>query len=146
VQNLVLLQALCCFFLTGLIWTVQLVHYPSFVWIQRDKFSDYSDFHSFRISLIVIPFMIAELITAGLLVLTPVPMLTSKTALYANFVGVLLIWASTFILSVPCHTRLNLGFSDKTIHKLVKTNWPRTLIWSARSVFWFTVISQSLIV
>jgi hypothetical protein len=80
------------------------------------------------------------------LLLTPTPLLASRSMLIMNFIGVILIWLSTFVLSVPCHSRLNLGFCQKTVFKLVATNWPRTIIWSLRSFLWFSIIKSSIIV
>lgn len=141
-QSLVLLQVASCFFLTGLIWTIQVVHYPSFSWIQKDRFSAFSSFHSRRISLVVIPVMLVELFTAGILLLTKSPIAPSLLVVNAVIVG--LIWASTFFLSVPCHSRLSVGFSKQSAAKLVATNWSRTLLWSSRSVLWFWILSGSL--
>jgi hypothetical protein len=45
---------------------------------------------------------------------------------------VLLIWAVTFFISVPFHNRLAQGFDYISIDGLVRTNWLRTLAWTAR--------------
>jgi hypothetical protein len=47
---------------------------------------------------------------------------------------VVVIWFSTFLLQVPCHTRLSQGFDAQIHAQLVSTNWIRTLAWSARAV------------
>jgi len=144
-QNIILLHAVSCFFLTGLIWTIQLLHYPSFKWIQKENFSAFTQFHSLRVSIVVIPFMITELITGGILLMMPAPLLTSRSVLMLNLAGVFVIWLSTFLLSVPCHSKLGKGFSGKAISRLVVTNWPRTVIWTLRSVLWFWIIKGSLL-
>ena len=42
------------------------------------------------------------------------------------------IWVSTFLIQVPLHGRLTRGF-DATRHSaLVRSNWIRTVAWSAR--------------
>jgi hypothetical protein len=49
--------------------------------------------------------------------------------------SVVLVWASTFALSVPLHNQLTLeGYNLETIQQLVKTNWPRTILWSLKSI------------
>ena len=48
--------------MTGLIWTIQLVHYPTFDHVADDHFADFAKFHASRISLIVLPAMIVELL------------------------------------------------------------------------------------
>ena len=42
------------------------------------------------------------------------------------------IWLSTFALQVPCHARLGRGFSLGAWRLLVRSNWVRTVLWSAR--------------
>lgn len=81
------------------------------------------------------PVMILEIITAFLM--TSLFFKTNSSYVYnVNFIAVLLIWGSTFFLSVPCHSKLNLGYQKEVIEKLVSTNWVRTLLWTARSFFW----------
>lgn len=73
--------------------------------------------------------MILELLSGGLLLyLSPTPLLVFSSA------SLLLIWASTFFLSVPLHTKLLTEFEPSVIQKLITTNWPRTILWSLRSL------------
>ena len=81
--------------MTGLIWTIQLVHYPTFDHVADDHFADFAKFHASRISLIVLPAMIVELFTAFM-------MLKLYSWSQLNIISILIIWASTFFLSVPC--------------------------------------------
>lgn len=119
----------CCLMLTGLIWVIQLVHYPSFLWIDPSKFVKFTEFHGKRISLIVIPLMVIELATAVLLCFE-----MNSFVWRLNLGGVLLIWASTFFISVPLHIKLDKERHEPTIKRLIITNWPRTVLWTARSI------------
>ena len=132
-EQLLLLHGLVCLFLTGLIWTIQLVHYPSFLWIDHLSFTHFSDFHSSQITKIVFPAMLLELCTATILFFTP---LLKEISLFltTNLIFLLLIWASTFFLSMPCHKQLQIQRDPKKIEKLIRTNWPRTILWSLRSL------------
>ena len=117
--------------LTGLIWTIQVVHYPSFNFIDPLKFRSFNEFHQRRISYVVMPLMLLELGLVSLL-----------TALSAPGAGVrlcltLLIWLSTFFLSVPLHQRLLLGPDPQVIRRLILTNWPRTVLWSMKCLIAF---------
>ena len=104
--------------MTGLIWLVQLVHYPGFKYVGSNDFINFENFHTSRISLIVIPAMFFELITGTILVLSH-----PKNALFITAMGLLLlIWFSTFVLSVPLHSKLSLGKNIDSINSLVKTN------------------------
>ncbi len=44
-------------FMTGLIWIIQLLHYPSYHYIQTEKFSAYQRFHTHQMTYIVGPFI-----------------------------------------------------------------------------------------
>ena len=49
-------------FNTGLIWIVQLVHYPGFLRISPETYTSYQQFHMRAISFIVAPSMVLELV------------------------------------------------------------------------------------
>lgn len=139
-SNLLLIQAFCCFSLTGLIWVVQLVHYPSFAFVEPSQFQAFTKFHGARISIIVLPLMCLELLTAFLLMYGQLEVPQFSKLFIINFFGVLLIWASTFLLSVPIHAKLESGFDLNQIKFLVMTNWPRTIFWSLRSMLLLWVL------
>ena len=122
------LNAISAFILTGVIWTIQLVHYPSFYYIDKLSFLSFHQFHNNRISMIVMPFMMVELITSIILYMND----TSSLIFALNLAIIVLIWCSTFFIQVPIHTILSSGKDKKMIEKLVKTNWIRTFLWTIR--------------
>ena len=118
-----------CLFMTGLIWLVQLVHYPAFSYVEEEVFTQFESFHTQRISYIVMPAMIAELGT-GIFIIS-----TEAIPFYflISFCVLILIWCSTFFFSIPCHHQLSSKKNDQIIRRLTLTNWPRTIGWSFRS-------------
>ena len=116
--------------LVGLIWTIQLVHYPSFIYVDPDTFVAFERFHTVRISIIVIPLMLCELVVAGGLI--HISGYTLNTTV--PFILVVLIWFSTAVLSVPCHRKLAMGKDTAVITRLVNTNWLRTILWTAKGI------------
>ena len=115
--------------MTAVILLIQFLHYPSFHFIAADKFASFHKFHSDRISFIVAPVMLLELLTAYfLLYYNP----QSPLNLF-NFLSILLIFGLTAFVSVPLHKRLENGYDKDVVRRLVSTNWQRTLIWLARS-------------
>jgi hypothetical protein len=127
---LILLHAGCCLFMTGVIWVVQLLVYPNFRFFSASAFAPFHRFHSTRITMVVGPVMVAELVTALLL------FQRSLTAPYLwNFGSVFLIWILTVAVSIPQHRRLELNPGSPK-DWLIWSNWPRTLIWSGRSLCW----------
>jgi hypothetical protein len=126
--------------MVGVIWVIQLVHYPLFELVGRDNFVAYERSHTVRIGLIVMPTMLIEAATAiGLLVL-----LDGERGGVALIGAILLalIWSSTALLQVPCHERLAVRFDDGAWRRLVRTNWIRTVAWSARGVLAVAMISM----
>jgi hypothetical protein len=139
-MNYVLLANLSTtLFMVGVIWFVQVVHYPLFSRVGGEGFALYSEAHSRLTTYVVSPPMLAEAATALLLVFRrPV-----EIPLWAALVGLALIgmiWASTALLQVPRHTALGSGFDRAALSGLVLTNWLRTAAWSVRGalVLWMT--------
>ncbi len=130
----------CAWFLAGLIWTIQVVHYPLFSRVGREGFAAYEQAHSGMITPLVGPVMLAELAAAALLVAArprAVPAWAAWTLL--ALVGV--IWASTFLVQVPAHGTLARGFDEAAHARLVGSNWIRTAAWTARALIlgWLAV-------
>ena len=122
------LNVISAFLLTGVIWTIQIVHYPSFHYIDKLSFTNFHNFHERRISIIVMPLMLIELITSIALYIHN--MWSIIFALNLLIVG--LIWCSTFFVQVPIHSILSEKKDKNLIEKLVNTNWIRTFLWSTR--------------
>lgn len=126
--------------MVGVIWTMQLVHYPLFARIPADVFVAYERSHMNRISLIVGPTMLAELATALWIAIAPPPGVPPTLA--GIGLGLVLVNAlSTATLQGPAHQRLAGGWDEALIARLVRTNWIRTACWSARGVIALWMLS-----
>jgi hypothetical protein len=120
-------------FMVGLIWFVQVVHYPLFDGVGFQDFVQYEKRHGFWTTWVVGPPMLIEITTACLLLwLCPkgIPLWTLWTGLI--LVGI--IWFSTAFVQVPCHEALTRGFDPVIYERLVSTNWIRTIAWSLRGI------------
>ncbi|WP_412063361.1 hypothetical protein [Rubrivirga sp. IMCC45206] len=127
--------------LVGLIWTIQVVHYPLFAGVGEAGWATYEASHQSRITFVVGPLMLVEIATAVWLVLArPAPLPLWAVVLGAALVGV--IWATTAFVSVPLHTALAADFDADAHARLVTTNWIRTVAWTARGglVLWMTTL------
>lgn len=140
---IVLIHFAATWAMVGLIWLVQLVHYPLFVSIDPDKFSGAMVAHQQRISFIVLPLMGSELLTALLLWVVRPPGV-SAILLASAFILLLVAWASTFLIQVPQHTKLIGGHSSRVCTQLVSWNWIRTFSWSARGMIIFAILWQTV--
>ena len=122
------LQLISCAFLSGLIWTVQVLQYPTFKFVSETQFQRFHGFHTKRITFVVLPMMVLELVTGAALVLNA----ADSIMLWLNLFGIVLIWLCTFFISVPLHNLLAQEGNTKTIERLISTNWVRTILWSVR--------------
>jgi len=133
VTTLLIVHAGATLFLTGLIWFVQIVHYPLFDRVGRDAFAAYEVEHSRRTTRVVAPVMLLEAASA-LLLLEFRPATIPAAWAWAGIVLLGIVWLSTALLQVPRHRSLERGFDGGVHRALVATNWIRTIAWSARSV------------
>jgi hypothetical protein len=130
-ETLLLIQLIATALMTGIIWFVQIVHYPLFGLIPAEGFTRYEQAHTVRTGLVVAPLMILELASASSLPLLRTPM--AFTPIYLGALGCLaVIWASTFLIQVPLHGALEKRHDQSAINRLVTTNWIRTILWSLR--------------
>ena len=115
--------------MTGVIWVIQIVHYPSFHFIEKELYTAFQKFHMNKISIIVIPIMLAELITGMMLFLDK----SSKSPfLIVSFVILVLIWLITGVFFSKAHNELIAGYQELVVNQLVAMNWIRTLLWTLR--------------
>lgn len=142
-QLILLANAVATVFMTGLIWFVQVVHYPLFARVGNNVFPAYSQAHQTLTTLVVGPPMLVEALTAALLVIAR-PAGTSAALAWTGLVLVIVIWLSTAVLQVPAHGRLVHGFDADTNALLVSSNWIRTLCWTARTALVGTMLLQCM--
>ncbi len=126
--------------MVGLIWIVQVVHYP--------MLAEYSAVapvravvdHQRRITPVVGPFMAAEGVTALILLVDrPATMGTLSAWTAAALLGVALLGTSA--LQVPWHRRVAEGHDDELAQRLITTNWLRTGAWTARGLVLAAVLA-----
>ena len=92
-------------FMVGLIWLIQIVHYPLFKLVGKTEFQTYHIGHSVMITPLVGTVMIIELISSILLVVFP-PKNISITIPIIGVILLFIIWASTAFLQIPNHNAL----------------------------------------
>ncbi len=141
-MTLVLLSHVAAtFMMIGIIWLIQVVHYPLYDRINPDAFPNYEVAHVNLITLVVGPLMFLEAFTAlFLLVSRP-----SNVPIWMPLVGLALlgvIWATTLFVNVPQHNALSNAF-DATVHRnLLRVNWVRTVAWSLRGVLVLWIMAR----
>lgn len=129
--------------MVGIIWFVQVVHYPLFERVGKEGFAAYSEAHSRLTGYVVGPPMLLEAATAlGLLFWRSAEI--PSLAVWSGLVLLAAIWVSTALLQVPRHSRLARGFDAASHRLLVLSNWLRTALWSARGALVLWMIHLSL--
>ena len=130
---LLIMQLAATLSLTGVIWVIQFVQYPFFSYIAEENFPKYHAAYSFRITPIVAPLMIIELLTSIIFLYYPPANIDYKLLLF-NLGLTAVVWTSTFFIQVPLHNQLAAGFDAAVHNSLVNTNWIRTFAWTLRGI------------
>lgn len=126
-----LLQWVTTGMMCGLTWFVQIAHYPGMRDIPADAFAGMEQQYTRRAGMVIPPIMLTEL--GGAIGWLWESMGTPLQAASWWGLGLLVaIWLSTFCIQVPLHRKLSRGKSAEDIHRLVTTNWIRTLGWTGR--------------
>ena len=122
--------------MVGIIWVIQLVHYPSFKYVKDSDYIIFQKYHMSNISYIVFPSMFTELITSLLIFFSG-----EKSFLFMlSMICISLIWVITGVLFTKFHSTLQKGKDLKMIEKMIKANWIRTLLWTMRLIMILFVI------
>jgi hypothetical protein len=140
-----LLQFAATWTMIGIIWFVQIVHYPLFARVDGPAYRQFMADHTRLTGWVVGPPMLAEA-AASLLLVFQAESPVQSLAAWAGLVLVGLIWASTWLLQVPRHRQLASGFDARSHAALVSTNWIRVVAWSLRGVlaaWWLTGFGAS---
>lgn len=133
--------------MTGVIWVIQIVHYPIFDAVDRgtddDLWKRFGDRHRRAISYVVGPFMLVEGVTGIWLVADPPSDVSIMLPLVA---GALMAaaYGTTAFVSVPLHERLTASFDADAHGRLVATNWIRTAAWTSRALVVSVIAVQAL--
>ena len=122
--------------MVGVIWVIQLVHYPSFKYVNESDYINFQKYHMSNISYIVFPVMFTELITALIILFFGEKSLFFVLSLICLF----LIWVITGVLFTKYHSILKEGKDLMIIEKMIKANWIRALLWTMRLIMILFVI------
>ena len=139
--SVLLLHVVCTWFMVGLIWTIQIVHYPLFAWVGETTFEAFEKGHTTRMSrLLAVPASM-EVVTGALLVwvapggLSPALVLASGSILAT-------LWVVTLLVQVPLHRALSAQRFESAISRLVSSNWLRTTGWTIRGLLVILMLGQ----
>tara|TARA_E500000331_G_C16737999_1_gene489603 strand:+ start:117 stop:524 length:408 start_codon:yes stop_codon:yes gene_type:complete len=124
-------------FMVGLIWFVQVVHYPLFNRISGDASIQYAAEHQRRTAWVVGLPMLVEGITTLWLFFNPID---GRLLPLLGGLVLLKIHLSTIFLQIPLHKKLSQGYEREVVRKLVATNWVRTIGWTIRAAIAVVIV------
>ena len=126
IPPLLVANAAATWAMVGVIWFVQLVHYPLFAGYAGDGFRAVMAEHQRRTFWVVFPLMLTELVTTFALLAARPGWLP-----WAGMTCVGVWSLSTALVQIPLHGRLERdGFAPTTHRRLVRSNWVRTAAWT----------------
>ena len=127
-----LAQAIGSVGMFGVIWMIQVVHYPLMRAIPDNAFVSYEQQHTRLISFVVGPLMAIE----GVCVLAVFFFRPTGIPLWSTWLGGVLeaiaIGVTAFV-SAPTHGHLEAGPNSELLDRLITTNWFRTAAWTGRA-------------
>ena len=133
------IQVASTWFMVGLIWFVQIVHYPLLARLNVDSSPGFALENQRRTSRVVVPLMLAEGTTAILLASQSLSWV-DRTLSATGLALLAIIWISTVAVQMPCHRRLAEAYDETDARRLVSTNWVRTIAWTLRGPIAMAVI------
>jgi hypothetical protein len=119
--------------MVGVIWFVQLVHYPLLSVVPVDSAKAVAVEHQRRTGWVVMVPMTVEGVTT-LLLLAMVPAGVAWFVPWLAGIPLAVALLATVLLSVPRHARMAANPDESVGRELVTTNWIRTIAWSLRGV------------
>jgi len=127
--------------MTGVIWFVQWVHYPLLATVNVEHAIETAVAHQRRTGqVLAIPMALEGVTTLWLLASRP-----EAVSLILPWLGAVLLavaLGSTMFVSVPLHAKMATNPTADVGRRLVVTNWPRTIAWSARAIVCSAMLLQ----
>ncbi|MBR9977472.1 MAG: hypothetical protein KFH87_05240 [Bacteroidetes bacterium] len=139
-----LLQVFCTFALTGIIWFMQIVHYPLMRKVGKGRFVVYARAHLMLATFIIAPLMLLEA-TAVFYGLISQTHWIADEASRLGAVLLLIIWIITFALHLPQQRKLEREFEARAYRRMLFGNWVRCYGWSFRSIILVFSMLQAFI-
>lgn len=135
-RTIFLTHVVATWFMVGMIWTIQTVHYPLFADVGPESYVQYQAAHVDRIGpLLVVPWLVEGL---TLLALMWLAFLRSRHSLRVpvaiGAVSMAVVLVISGFWSAPAHGELAEGFDAAVHDRLMTANLVRTLAWTLRGV------------
>jgi hypothetical protein len=129
-------------YMTGMIWSMQVLEYPLFVLVGPKEFPAYHQRHNRGLPVFVILPSLAALVSAVVLIFTRPARLPLWSTIVVAAIDLAVV-AVTAAREAPLHGKLDRdGYSESVIRQLVQGNWIRTILWTANGLFLLVLTAQ----
>ena len=116
----------------GVIWVIQLVHYPLMKKVPAEAFGAFESEHQRRITHVVGPLMALEGVSVLAVFFFRPSCLSITLVLAGGLVEAVAIGTTAFV-SAPMHGQMAVSGSPGLLDRLIATNWIRTVAWTTRA-------------
>ena len=117
--------------MTGLIWTIHVVHYPLFAHVGEATYATFQTEHMRRISQVLLaPWGVEAITVCALLIAAPTSRLRLLAIIGMALFGLIVV--VTGLGAAPIHGRLVDGFDAEEHRQLLRWDLVRTVLWTVR--------------
>lgn len=135
---ILIFQILSCVSLLGLLWFIQLIHYPLLNRI-KEGFVQYERESLKRATYLTGPLMVFDFVLSLFLIAYENTDILIFFACIHLVLGIL-YWLWTFLFQLQRHQKLTVGYSKKALGKLITSSWFRLIIWTIKSLVLLVIV------
>jgi hypothetical protein len=137
-----IIRLLIDFGLVVLIWMIQRIVYPSFLYYNTQDLAAWHKEYTSRFSAIAVPLMFGQL---GISIYQLI--ISTNLHTVASVAIIILVWIATFFQFVPIHSDISKERANEKILKaLVNKNWLRTFLWTLLFIMNCIIVFQKQLV
>jgi hypothetical protein len=131
-------------YMTGMIWSMQVLEYPLFALVGPKEFPTYHRRHNGALPfLVIVPSLVAFVSALALIFTRPARLPLWATIVIAGLDLIVII--VTALREAPLHAKLDReGASPLVVRQLVQGNWARTVVWTGNALFLIAVTGYLL--
>jgi len=131
--TLLMVHLVATWFMVGVIWMAQVVHYPLMAHVDPSHSTEFQRMHVERMGVLVAPIMLAEVASAVLLCFF-LPFEMQSWPAWLGLGLLMTIWLVTLLFSLPSHEVLLRRFDAMVHRRLISSNVARVVLWTARGL------------
>jgi hypothetical protein len=129
-------------YMTGMIWSMQVLEYPLFALVGPKEFPAYHRRHNRGLPVFVILPSLAAFVSAVVLIFIRPARLPLWSSIVVAAIDLVVV-VVTVARGAPLHSKLDReGYSETVIRQLVQGNWIRTILWTVNAILLLVLTAQ----